>query len=150
MQDDNKNVQQKIFVYSFSLGGEGFAPLPRRGVGGEVMNKKIKNDRNGFVFSTDPNFNFQEEETPAIETLPPQQQKLKIKLETKHRGGKAVTLIEGFTGKEEDLQTLGKTLKNFCGTGGAIKDGEIIIQGDQREKVLHWLLKNEYKNAKKI
>jgi translation initiation factor 1 len=114
------------------------------------MNKKIRNDRNGFVFSTDPNFNFQEEEAPATETLPPHQQKLKIKLETKHRGGKAVTMVEGFTGKEEDLQTLGKALKNFCGTGGAIKDGEIIIQGDQREKVLQWLLKNEYKNAKKI
>jgi len=114
------------------------------------MNKKIRNDRNGFVFSTDPNFNFQEEKTPAIQTLPLQQQKLKIKLETKHRGGKAVTLVEGFTGKEEDLQTLGKALKNFCGTGGSVKDGEIIIQGDQREKVLQWLIKNGYKNAKKI
>ena len=114
------------------------------------MNKKIRNDRNGFVFSTDPNFNFQEEKTPAIQTLPLQQQKLKIKLETKHRGGKAVTLVEGFTGKEEDLQTLGKALKNFCGTGGSVKDGEIIIQGDQKEKVLQWLIKNGYKNAKKI
>jgi translation initiation factor 1 len=110
-----------------------------------MMNKKNKSDRNGFVFSTDPNFNFQEEKAPAIETLPPQQQKLKIKLETKHRGGKAVSLIEGFIGKEEDLQSLGKALKNFCGTGGSVKDGEIIIQGDHREKVLQWLIKNEYK-----
>ncbi len=114
------------------------------------MNKKNRNDRNGFVFSTDPNFNFQEDETPITETLPSQQQKLKIKLETKHRGGKAVTLVAGFIGKEQDLQTLGKALKNFCGTGGSVKDGEIIIQGDQREKILQWLVKNGYKNAKKI
>jgi translation initiation factor 1 len=115
-----------------------------------IVNKKIRNDRNGFVFSTDPNFNFQEDETPITETLPSQQQKLKIKLETKHRGGKAVTLIQGFIGKEEDLQTLGKALKNFCGTGGSVKEGEIIIQGDQREKILQWLVKNDYRNAKKI
>lgn len=114
------------------------------------MNKRNKNDRHGFVFSTDPNFNFQEEELHATETLPPQQQKLKVKLETKHRGGKAVSLVTGFIGKEEGLQTLGKALKNFCGTGGSVKDGEIIIQGDQREKILQWLLKNDYKNAKKI
>jgi len=78
------------------------------------------------------------------------QEKLKVKLEKKHRGGKAVTLIEGFFGKEEDLQTLGKALKNFCGTGGSVKDGEIIIQGDQREKILQWLIKNDYKNSRKI
>ncbi len=114
------------------------------------MNKKNKKDRNGFVFSTDPDFNFQEDEIPEPETLTPQQQKIKVKLETKHRGGKAVTLIEGFFGKEEDLQTLGKALKNFCGTGGSVKDGEIIIQGDQREKILQWLIKNDYKNSRKI
>ncbi len=125
-------------------------PLSSGGVWGEVMSKKNKNDRNGFVFSTDPNFRFQEEEIPAIETLAPNQQKLMVKLETKHRGGKAVTLVEGFIGKEEDLQTLGKALKNFCGSGGSVKDGEIIIQGDQREKMLQWLVKNDYKNTKKI
>ena len=114
------------------------------------MNKKNKKDRNGLVFSTDPDFNFQKDEIPEPETLTPQQQKLKVKLETKHRGGKAVTLIEGFFGKEEDLQTLGKALKNFCGTGGSVKDGEIIIQGDQREKILQWLIKNDYKNSRKI
>jgi len=114
------------------------------------MNKKNKKDRNGFVFSTDPDFNFQEDEIIEPETLTPQQQKLKVRLETKHRGGKAVTLIEGFFGKEEDLQTLGKALKNFCGTGGSVKDGEIIIQGDQREKILQWLIKNDYKNSRKI
>jgi len=114
------------------------------------MSKKNKSDKNGFVYSTDPNFNFQHEDGPAAETLPPQQQKLRVKLETKHRGGKAVTLVAGFTGTDEDLQTLGKALKNFCGTGGSAKDGEIIVQGDQREKVLQWLHKNGYKNAKRI
>ena len=114
------------------------------------MSKKNKADRNGFVFSTDPDFRFESEEQESFETLSPAQQKLKIKLETKHRGGKTVTLIEGFVGKEEDLEALGKSLKNFCGTGGSAKDGEIIIQGDQREKVLQWLQKNGYKNAKRI
>ena len=103
----------------------------------------------GFVYSTNPNFSF-EEERKATETLPPAQQKLKVRLDTKHRAGKAVTLIEGFTGKEEDAQELGKKLKSFCGTGGSVKDGEIIVQGDQREKVIQWLLKNGYKNVKKI
>src|SRR6476661_3725002 len=114
------------------------------------MSKKNKTDRNGFVFSTDPNFRFEEEEQEHLETLPPAQQKLKIRLETKHRGGKTVTLVEGFMGKEEDLEILGKSLKNFCGTGGSAKDGEIIIQGDQRDKVLQWLQKNGYKLSKKI
>ena len=114
------------------------------------MNKKNKSDKLGFVYSTDPNFQFQNEEERVEQTLPPQQQKLKIRLDTKHRGGKAVTLVEGFRGTEDDLETLGKSMKNFCGTGGAAKDKEIIIQGDQREKVLQWLLKNGYKNAKRL
>jgi translation initiation factor 1 len=115
-----------------------------------IMSKKNKSDKLGFIYSTDPNFQFQHEEEKSAETLPPQQQKLKIKLETKHRGGKAVTLVAGFIGTEDDLQTLGKALKNFCGTGGSAKDGEIIVQGDQRDKVLQWLQKNGYKNARRI
>jgi translation initiation factor 1 len=107
---------------------------------------KKKPDSKGFVYSTDPNFRF-EEENENSETLSPAQQKLKIKLDTKHRAGKAVTLIEGFIGRDADLQDLGKKLKTFCGTGGSAKDGEIIIQGDQREKVLQWLLKNGYSQA---
>ena len=114
------------------------------------MSKKNKSDKNGFVFSTDPNFRFEQEDVPVYETLIPKQQKLKIRLDTKHRGGKAVTLVEGFTGKEEDLEDLGKKLKNYCGTGGSVKDGLIIIQGDQRDKILQWLQKNQYTNSKKI
>lgn len=112
------------------------------------MSKKNKPDSRGFVYSTDPNFSF-EEETTNQETLPAAEQKLRVRLETKHRGGKTVTLVMGFIGKEEDLEDLGKKLKNFCGTGGSAKDGEIIVQGDQREKVMQWLLKNGYKQAKK-
>jgi translation initiation factor 1 len=114
------------------------------------MSKKNKSDKNGFVYSTDPNFRFQHEEENAAETLPPQQQKLKVRLDTKQRGGKAVTLVEGFVGTDDDLQGLGKKLKNFCGTGGSAKDSEIIVQGDQRDKVLQWLQKNGYKNAKRV
>lgn len=111
--------------------------------------KKNKPDTRGFVYSTDPNFHFEEDQN-SNETLSPSQQKLKIRLDTRHRAGKAVTLVEGFIGKEEDLEELGKKLKSFCGTGGSAKDGEIIIQGDQREKVMQWFMKNGYKNVKKI
>jgi len=113
------------------------------------MSKKNKPDTHGFVFSTDPNFQF-EEQHENIETLLPKQQKLRIRLDTKHRAGKAVTLVENFIGKDEDLQELGKKLKSFCGTGGSAKDGEIIVQGDQRDKVLQWLIKNGYSSSKKI
>ncbi len=114
------------------------------------MSKKNKPDTKGFVFSTDPNFRFEEEENIAQETLIPAKQKLRIRLDTKHRAGKAVTLILDFIGTENGLDELGKKLKNYCGTGGSVKDGEIIIQGDQRDKVLQWLLKNGYSNTKKI
>lgn len=114
-----------------------------------MMSKKNKPDARGFVFSTDPNFSY-EEEREDVDTLKPEQQKLRIWLETKHRAGKAATVIKGFIGMDDDLEELGKKLKSFCGTGGSAKDGEIIIQGDQREKVLQWLLKNGYKLAKKV
>ena len=109
------------------------------------MSKKNKADKNGFVFSTDPSFRFEEEPAESAETLPPSQQKLKIRYETKNRGGKAVTLVLGFIGTDEDLQILGKKLKNYCGTGGSAKDSEIIIQGDQREKVKVFLVKEGFK-----
>ena len=114
------------------------------------MSKKDKNDKYGFVFSTDPNFRFEEEEQKSEETLLPKEQKLRIRLETKHRGGKAVTVVQGFIGKEDDLEELGKKLKNFCGTGGSVKDGEVLIQGDQRDKVLQWLSNNGYDKSKKV
>ena len=103
----------------------------------------------GIVYSTDPDFKTEEAAKPA-ETLPAAQQRLQIKLDTKHRAGKAVTLITGFDGKAEDCEELGKKLKNQCGTGGSVKDNEIIIQGDHRDKVLQWLQKNGYVKAKKL
>lgn len=114
------------------------------------MSKKKGTDKSGFVFSTNPNFKFESDEPKEPETVPPAQQPFKIRLDTKHRGGKTVTLITGFIGSDADLQTLGRSLKNACGTGGSAKDGVIIIQGDHRETVLPWLLKNGYKNSKKI
>jgi translation initiation factor 1 len=113
------------------------------------MNKKNKPDIRGFVYSTDPDFSFKEEQEKA-ETLPSSQQKLKIRLDTKHRAGKAVTLVEGFIGSTEDIEELGKKLKTYCGTGGSVKEGEIIVQGDQRDKMFQWLVKNGYKQAKRI
>ncbi|RYY97598.1 MAG: translation initiation factor [Chitinophagaceae bacterium] len=110
------------------------------------MSKK-KSDKNGFVYSTDPNFSFQPDEGPAQATLPPQQQKLRVLLEK--RGGKPTTVVFGFAGTDADLQELGKKLKAFCGTGGSVKDGEALIQGDQREKIMGWLLKNGYSGTKK-
>lgn len=114
------------------------------------MSKKNKPDGRGFVFSTDPSFQFEPEDQEQAETLAPAQQKLRIRLDTKQRAGKAVTLVTGFTGQDADLEELGKKLKNFCGTGGSVKDGEALVQGDQRDKVLQWLLKNGYSASKKV
>lgn len=108
------------------------------------MSKK-KSSSGGIVYSTDPSFKPMEEEYNEQPTLPPAQQQLKIKLDTKHRGGKTVTLVDGFIGMNDDLESLSKQLKAFCGTGGSAKDGQIIIQGDQRQGVLQWLQKNGYK-----
>lgn len=109
------------------------------------MKKKQKSTSNtdGIVFSTDSSFSLPNDDIVS-ETLPEAKQPLIIRLDTKQRAGKAVTLIQGFVGKPEDIEALGKKLKNFCGTGGSVKEGEIIIQGDQRGKILQWLLKNGY------
>ncbi|KIC94568.1 translation initiation factor [Flavihumibacter solisilvae] len=114
------------------------------------MSKRNKADRNGFVFSTDPTFRFEPEDVPQHETIEPGKQQLRVKLDNKQRGGKMVTLVSGFIGTENDLDQLGKQVKQFCGTGGAVKDGEVIIQGDQREKVMTFLLKNGYSKSKKV
>ena len=114
------------------------------------MSKKNKSDVRGFIYSTDPNFNFEPEQDEILESLPPAKQPLRIKLDSKHRAGKAVTLITGFIGTHDDVEKLGKQLKNFCGTGGSVKDAESIVQGDQRDKVLQWLLKNSYSATKKM
>ena len=115
-----------------------------------LMSKKNKLDVRGFIYSTDPNFSFEPVQDELLETLPPVKQPLRIRLDTKHRAGKAVTLVTGFIGTNDDAEKLGKQLKNFCGTGGSVKDADIIIQGDQRDKVLQWLLKNSYSATKKI
>ncbi len=113
------------------------------------MSKKNKPDSRGYVYSTDPGF--LKYETPDEPDTPPKEkQALRIVLETKHRGGKAVTVVYGFQGSSTDLDALGKQLKTHCGTGGAVKEGDIIIQGDHREKVLQWLLKNGYGKTKRV
>jgi translation initiation factor 1 len=105
---------------------------------------------NPVVYSTDPHFKLEEINNEEQETLLPEEQKIKIRLEKKHRGGKTVTLIENFIGTNADKEDIGKKLKTNCGTGGSVKNGEILVQGDNRDKVLQWLLKNGYKNSKKI
>ena len=105
-------------------------------------------ERLGMVYSTNPDFEYttaQEEQTP---TLPPQQQDLRVWVDRKHRGGKTVTLVKGFVGTEEDLADLGRMLKSKCGVGGTAKDGEIIIQGDHRDRIMELLSKAGYKCKK--
>jgi translation initiation factor 1 len=111
-----------------------------------MSKNKISNA--GIVYSTNPDYEF-EQISQDIETLPPAKQPLKIMLDKKQRAGKAVTLIVGFQGKEDDLELLGKKLKTFCGTGGSVKNNEIIVQGDKLDKVLQWLIKNGYNLSKK-
>jgi translation initiation factor 1 len=113
------------------------------------MSKNKKPDAFGFVFSTNPDFQFQPEAEEKTEDLPNDKQLLKIWLDRKQRKGKEVTLITGFVGSEESLEALAKALKTKCGVGGAAKDGEILLQGDHRDKVLAFLLEKGYSKAKK-
>ena len=112
------------------------------------MPKKKLYSTNGIVYSTNSNFKT-EQKTEESVTLPVQDQLLKVRLDARHRGGKIVTLVEGFSGTEADLEQLGKKLKSYCGTGGSVKNNEIIIQGDNLEKVLLCLNKMGYKETKK-
>lgn len=109
---------------------------------------KNKNKRIGTVYSTDPDFEYQFEADQEAELLPPQQQKLRVSIDRKQRKGKEVTLITGFVGPEEELKTLEKLLKSKCGVGGSAKDGEIIIQGNQRDKIVELLKAEGYSQTK--
>lgn len=108
------------------------------------MSKKNSN-RIGVVYSTNPDFEYEEIEELEEETLPNNQQKLYVQLDKKQRAGKQVTLITGFVGRSEDLEKLGKELKNKCGVGGSVKDNEILLQGDFCQKVIDYLIQKDYK-----
>ena len=105
-------------------------------------------DRLGVMYSTNPDFNYQTDDEPEQEPLPPQQQKLRLRMEKNGRGGKTVTVISGFIGPQADMEALARTLKTFCGCGGSTKDGEIIIQGDFREKLKAKLISLGYTQTK--
>lgn len=111
-----------------------------------------KNDwkkRDGVVYSTDSSFDYSYQQQEEATTLPPQQQNLRVSLDKSMRAGKQVTLVNGFIGTTADLEALGKVLKSKCGVGGSTKDGEILIQGDHRDKVVQVLQKEGYK-AKRV
>ena len=104
--------------------------------------------RLGMVYSTNPDFQFETEQEEERETLPKQQQKLRVSIEKKNRGGKTATVIKGFVGCEEDLKALGKMLKTKCGVGGSAKEGELIIQGEFKQKIIDILIKEGYTQTK--
>jgi len=103
-----------------------------------------KKNKKNIVYSTNPDYNYEYEDDSVEETLAPNQQKLRVLLDKKQRKGKVVTLIEGFVGSTDDLKELGKILKSKCGGGGSAKDGEILIQGDHRDKIMELLKADGY------
>jgi len=110
--------------------------------------KKSLSDLGGIMYSTDPSFSYESENDAAPEAIANNQQDLRVMLDRKNRGGKAVTLITGYRGTSEELESLSKILKTKCGVGGSAKDGEIIIQGDFRDKIVLLLQKEGYKVKK--
>ncbi len=104
-----------------------------------------KNKGGGYVYSTNPDFRHEEEHKYSQATLPPEKQNLIVGRSVKGRGGKTATVVTGFIGREEDMEALGKLLKNKCGVGGAVKDGEILMQGDMVRKIGELLQKEGYK-----
>ena len=107
-------------------------------------------DRLNVVYSTNPDFNYEMDDEEEQATLQPSQQRLRVQLDRKNRGGKVVTLITGFVGTEDDLKELGKFLKSKCGVGGSAKDGEVIVQGYFKQKLLELLKKEGYTQTKSV
>ena len=112
------------------------------------MKKNDWKERLNIVYSTNPDFQYSTDEKEEIDTLPKQQQKLRVNIEKNHRGGKTVTLVKNFVGNEEDMKELGKFLKTRCGVGGSVKEGEILIQGDFKEIIIELLKKEGYTQTK--
>lgn len=106
--------------------------------------------RLNVVYSTNPDFAYETEHEEEQPTLPAAQQKLRVQLDHKNRGGKVVTLVTGFIGTDDDLKELGRLLKSKCGVGGSAKDGEIIVQGDFKQKVVELLKKEGYTQTKPV
>ena len=112
------------------------------------MKKNDWKERLNIVYSTNPDFVYSTDEKEENEILPKQQQKLRVSIEKNHRGGKTVTLVKNFIGTEEDLKELGRLLKTRCGVGGSSKEGEILVQGDFKEKIIELLKKEGYIQTK--
>jgi translation initiation factor 1 len=102
----------------------------------------------GVVYSTNPDYQYEYDEPQAVDTLPASQQRLRVRMERNGRGGKTVTIVDKFVGADEDLEALGKTLKTRCGVGGSAKEGQIIIQGDFRDRVVALLKELGYSQTK--
>ena len=114
------------------------------------MKKNDWKDRLNVVYSTNPDFSYDNGEEEALETKPKEKQQLRVSLDKRNRGGKMVTLVTGFVGTDEDLQLLGKFLKVKCGVGGSAKDGEIIVQGDFRKRLVELLIQEGYTKSRTI
>ena len=114
----------------------------------ETMKNNDWKERLNVVYSTNPNFQYITDEKEEFDTLPKQQQKLRVSIEKNHRGGKTVTIVKNFIGTDEDIKELGRLLKTKCGVGGSVKDGEILVQGEFKEKIIDLLKKEGYTQTK--